>query len=292
MNKILIITSLLDIEFKEKEVILSNIINLCKIIKNKHRIPFDELVNFIDKNEKEISKTQIRQILDLFICDDHSRYGFGRSINIYVEKCTESEIEDFIKIILKIDDLKDIELELDLENKYIRKLFYSFTFLNEDFRENIKFKIIEKLEENFDDELYNLGIIYDLIDFDEKLFKKFISTVPDMSKNEDEDYFRDYENSRLGQVINLVFKFNLEFNEELTDLLKKSHKKYFDYYSWLMDIDNYDYSKFNLYWILEYRTIYYFQRFKKSQKLKEELSKSLNENYIESVAKIYFEQLV
>ena len=247
-------------------------------------------MNFIDKNENEISKTQIKEILDLFLRDDHSRYGFGRSINIYVEKCTESEIEDFIKTVLKIDDLKDIEL--DLENKYIGKLFYFFTFLNENLRENIKLRIIKKLEEKFDDKLYDLGIIYDLIDFDENLFKKFISTVPDMSKNEDEHYFRDYENIRLGQVINLVFKFNLEFNEELTGLLKKSHKKYFDYYSWLMDIDNYDYSKFNPYWILEYRTIYYFQRFKKSQKLKEELSKSLNENYIECVAKIYFEQLV
>lgn len=290
LNKILIITSLLDIEFREKETIISNIINLSKVIKNKHYIPFDEFVNFIDKNENEISKTQIREILDLFLCDDHSRYSFGRSINIYVEKCTESEIEDFIKTVLKIDDLKNIEL--NLENKYVKKLFYSFTFLNEDLKGNIKLKIVEKLDRNFDDELYNLGIIYDLIDFDENLFRKYISTVPDMSKNEDEHYFRDYENSRLGQVINLVFKFNLEFNEELTDLLKKSHKKYFNYYSWLMNIDNYDYSKFNPYWILEYRTIYYFQRFKKSQRLKEELSKSLNENYIECVAKIYFEQLV
>lgn len=55
-----------------------------------------------------------------------------------------------------------------------------------------------------------------------------------------------------------------------------------------MDIDNYDYSKFDPYWILEYKTIYYFNQFKKSQKLKEELYKCLGENYIEGVAKIYF----
>lgn len=65
---------------------MSNILKLSSIIKNKHNIPFDELVRFIDKNENEISKTHIKEILDLFIYDDHSRYSFGRSINIYAEK--------------------------------------------------------------------------------------------------------------------------------------------------------------------------------------------------------------
>jgi len=97
---------------------------------------------------------------------------------------------------------------------------------------------------------------------------------------------------KLGQVINLAFKYNLQFSDELKKLIKKSHPKYFDYYSWFMNIDGFDYSKFDPYWILEYRTIYYFERFKKSDILKKELAKCLKENYIEGVAKIYFKELV
>lgn len=286
LNKILIITSLLDINFDEKDLIVSSIIKLSKILENKNNIPHDELVNFIEQNEDKISKERIKNILDLFFYDDYNRYGFGRSINIYAEKCTQTELEVFIKNILKIKNLE--EIEIDFENEYFRSLFYSFTLLDKDFKENIKFKIIESLKKEFDDELYGYSIVYDLIDFDKELFKKYMSTVPDMSKDGKENFWGVYDNIRLSQIINLAFKYNLVFDEELKSLLNKSNEKYFEYYRWLMDIDNYDYSKFDPYWILEYKTTHYFNRFRKSQKLKEELYKCLSENYIEGVAKIYF----
>lgn len=74
--------------------------------------------------------------------------------------------------------------------------------------------------------------------------------------------------------------------------MKISHKDYFDYYCRVMDIDNFDYSMFDLYQILEYTAIYYLEKFKKSKRLIAELSKSLKENYIEGIAKLYFENLV
>ncbi|MEC5173916.1 DUF4365 domain-containing protein [Chryseobacterium nepalense] len=286
LNKILIITSLLNIEFDKKDLIVLNIIKFSNIIENKNNIPFEELINFIEQNREKISKERIKDILDLFFYDDYKRYSFGRSINIYAEKCTQTELEVFIKKVLKIENLE--EIEIDSENEYFMSLFYPFTLLNDDFKENIKFKITEILKKEFDDELYGYSIVYDLIDFDNDLFKKYISTVPDMSNNEGKDFWGSYDNIRLSQIINLVFKFNLVFDEELRSLINKSHKKYVEYYCWLMDIDNYDYSKFDPYWILEHKTIYYFNRFKKSQKLKEELYKCLNENYIEGVAKVYF----
>lgn len=286
LSKILIVTSLLDVEFEEKDTIVSNIIRLSKIIENKNKIPHGQLVDFIEQNQHQISKEQIKNILDLFFYDDYNRYAFGRSINIYAEKCTQIELENFIKTILKIKNLE--EIEINFENEYFKSLFYSFTLLSEKLKENIKFKITESLKKEFDDELYGYSIIYDLIEFDEDLFKKYISTVPDMSKDENENFWGSYDNIRLSQIINLAYKYNLEFDEDLKNLLNKSHKKYSEYYRWLMDIDNYDYSKFDPYWILECKTIYYFDRFRRSQKLKEELQKCLSDNYIEGVAKIYF----
>ncbi|KFC19301.1 DUF4365 domain-containing protein [Chryseobacterium sp. FH1] len=291
LSKIVLITSFLDVEFKEKEKIILNIIHLGKMLEDKHIIPYDELVNFVEKNENEINKDLVKEIIDLFFFDEHKRFGFGRVLNIYSEKSSQLEIENLIKTVLKIENLEDIEINLD--NRYLGKLLYSFTYLNEDLKIQIKNKIIEKLKENFDDKLYNLAVIYDIIDFDNEFFEKFISTIPDMSNVENNRHpFRSEENFRLTQTINLIFKYNIEIDNKLKSLVNKSHPNYFEYYSWLMDIDNYDYSKFNPYWILENQTVHYFERFKKSQKLKEELSKCLKENYIEGVAKIYIEELV
>lgn len=290
LNKILLITSLLNVDYLEKDKILSNVIELCKVLKDKNKIPYYQLIKFIENNENEINKERIKQILDLFFYDERQRYSFGRAINIYAEKSTKSEIEEFIKSLLKVNDLD--EIHIDLENKYLRKLFYSFTFLSEDFTNKFIEKIINSLNEKFDRELYGFISIYDFIGYDEDLFKKYVSTVPDYS-NIDEDnhkyFFHSYENIELGSVINLIYKYNLEITEELKELTNKSHKKYFDYYCWLLDIDNFDYSKFNSHWILEYRTTHYFERFKKSEKLKSEIMKSLNNDYIEGVSKLFFE---
>jgi len=291
ISKIVLITSFLDIDFEEKKKVILNIIYLSKILEDKHIIPYDELVNFVDKNEDEISKDLVKEIIDLFFFDEHKRYGFGRILNIYSEKSSKEEIENLIKKVLKIDDLKLIEINSD--DRYLRSLFYSFTLLDDDFKIKIKNTIINNLNENFDDRLYDLAVIYDIIDFNNDLFEKFILTIPDMSNVENHrNSFRSEENFRLTQTINLIFKYNIEIDNKLKSLVNKSHPNYFEYYNWLMDIDNYDYSKFNPYWILENQTVYYFNRFKKSQKLKEELSKCLKENYIEGVAKIYIEELV
>jgi hypothetical protein len=286
LSRIVMIVSILDIDFRIKEKIIFNTIQLCRILVNKQNIPYSGLINFVEQNENEIGKDLIKNILDLFFCDECERHNFGRAINIYVEKCSEVEIENLIKAILKINDLNEIKISIN-NLLYRREIFYSFTLLNDDIKKQFKEIIINKLNKEFDSDLFNLACIYGLIDCEKDLFEKFIFAVPDMSKSD-----RSECNMELGQVINLAFKYNIEFNDELKNLTKKSHKDYFDYYCWLMDIDNFDYSKFDPYWILEYPTVYYFERFKKSKKLIAELSKSLKENYIEGVAKMYFENLV
>ena len=291
LSKIVLITSFLDVDFKDKERIIFKIINLSKILEDKNIIPYNELASFVDKNEDEISKDLIKEIIDLFFFDEHKRYGFGRILNIYSEKSSQEEIENLIKTVLKIEDLE--QLEINLDNRYLRSLFYSFTHLDDNFKIQLKNKIMDKLNENFDDRLYDFAMLYDIIDFENDLFDSFIMTIPDMSNVDDQRHpFRSEENFRLTQAINLMFKYNVEIDDKLKSLVQKSHQKYFEYYSWLMDIDNYDYSKFNPYWILENQTVHFINKFKKSEKLKEELSKCLKENYIEGVAKIYIEDLV
>ena len=290
LSKIVLITSFLEVEFVKKEKIILNIIRLGETLEDKHSIPYSELVNFVEKNENDIDKHLVKSIINLFFFDENKRYGFGRILNIYSEKSSQIEIETLVVNLLQVENLNKIELAND--NAYLNKLLYPFTFLSTEFNEGIKKKILEKLNKEFDHEFYIKVAIYDLIDFNEEFFQKFLLAIPDKSDcDDDTNPFRSSENFQLGQAINLIFKYNLVISDEMKLLSKKSHPDYLEYYSWLMDIDNYDYSKFNPYWILEYRTVYYFNRFKKSRKLKKELSRCLKENYIEGVAKIYIEEL-
>lgn len=289
ISNILTIIQLLEITYKSKSEVFLNILLLANMIKGKYNIPFDRMIRFVEKNEDDMLKDHIKELIDLLISEDRN-YSFGRLINIYVEKSTDEEIENLIKDILKIDDL--LKIEIDLDTKYVKKLLYSFTFLKDVYKNDIKLKIIKSLEECFDEKLYQYATIYDLVEYDETLFNRYTSYVPDMSDESKDEGYGYYDNIMLGQIINLAFKYNLEFSDELKKLIKKSHPKYSNYYSWLMNIDGFDYSNFDPYWMLEYQTIYYFERFKKSETLKKELAQCLKENYIEGVAKIYFKKLV
>jgi hypothetical protein len=71
------------------------------------------------------------------------------------------------------------------------------------------------------------------------------------------NYFKDQRNrdNRLGAIINLCLKFNIDLTSDRFD-----HFKGFDpYYDWLMDMGNFDYSKFDPRWITEYTTTFYLR---------------------------------
>jgi hypothetical protein len=58
-----------------------------------------------------------------------------------------------------------------------------------------------------------------------------------------------------------------------------------------MNIDYFDYSKFNSYWILHYKTESYWKAFRKSDKLKSEIIAGLQKKYIEGVANVLINKL-
>lgn len=146
-----------------------------------------------------------------------------------------------------------------------------------------------KLEKDFDEELYYLFSIYSVLDHKVEFFEKYLELTPDYTKLKTGHEFlsgrKETKNYHLDKVINLIFKFNIEFTSEIRLLSSKAMDK--DYYDWLMDMEGFDYSKFNLYWILYYKTDFYKKAFKKSQKLRIEIIKGLKGNYIEGVAKIF-----
>jgi hypothetical protein len=145
-------------------------------------------------------------------------------------------------------------------------------------RDHIKNMIKESLDENYNWRLYYMASIYDILNTSNEYFDKLISVnkpsidkLPFMS-----DYSRDElnRNIRLGAIINLCFKYHIDLKGE-----RFCHLKGFDlYYDWLMDMDNFDYSKFNPRWINEYPTIHYFDQIKKHEVVRQKVFEYLKNN--------------
>lgn len=289
LNKILLITSLLNVEFSVKDRILLNVIKLCKLFKDNKLIPYNNLIYFVENNENDICKNRINQILDLFSNVDFQWIYYDKFIQVYEKKASPLEMVHFIEKNIKIIDIENTDFNsgyIDLNN-----IFNSYTYLSIECKSKITESLRTKLYKNFDSDLYNYSCLYDFIDYEENLFKQYIDLVPDFSNidiNSHLYYLDSYENMFLNSVINLIYKYDIVITDDLKCLALKSHEKYFDYYTWLLDIDNFDYSKFNPYWIMQFQSIYYINRFRKSIRLKEEVSKKINQNYIEGVAKLYF----
>lgn len=291
LDNITLITNNISVPLQNKELLISKILEFCETENGEKFIPESGIINFAKSNEVIISKQLLKRMLEVMSSvDKYSRYNYSEILGIYLKKCNQKESVSFIKKILKISSFDEINFVTN-ENT-MDKLFSSFPSFGDYEKSIIKLTIEKCLNESFNPELYYNAILFDMVDFDISQFDYFIDTIPDMSSYDNNTLSRTgLDNIRLGQVINIIYKFDLQIDDKFKQLINKSCLKRQNYYKWLMDIDGFDYHNFDPYWIVEYRTIYYFKQFKKSKCLKQEILKTLKDNYSEGVAKIYFESI-
>lgn len=271
--------------------IISNLLNVLNRIDRVNLTPFDS-INQVLHYREDISKENIISIIDL--CTKYENRGgncFSIAMKHFVENSDSQEIEDFIVEFLGATNIEEGILFMD--EKKIGNISYALASLNKETRSKIKEILVLRLQENFSSRLYDISTVFDLIDFDPLLFLKFVDTVPYQSKDEEmRRFYGVYDNFRLNQVINIIFKNELPITNDIKGLVDRASQRYREYYSWLLDIDGFDYTKFEPLWILEHQTKYYIERFKKSGKLKSEVQESLKRQYIEGVAQFYINHLV
>lgn len=189
-------------------------------------------------------------------------------------------------------NLKNQVLEIYISNlnsvSEIIDAIHSSRYFENRNRNLLKKTIIKRLNSSFNERLYYNSVIFDLIDYKEFL-DNYIQAIP---KHKNESSFRevfggkkDNKNIRLNEFINLAYYVGLDLKKEKYQNLSNSTP----YYEWLLNIDTFDYSKFNPYWILEYQTSIYFKKFKEIHELKEKIEESLNEKFMKGIAKVYIE---
>ncbi|WP_428657483.1 PIN domain-containing protein [Runella sp.] len=139
----------------------------------------------------------------------------------------------------------------------------------------IKKYIQNSLKSSFEFEIFDYCTMYGIIPKDKALVLSFINklNIEDSSKGAPIDSYNN-QYRYLDNLLNLCFKLNINTNSASFQKFAKIS----DYYEWIIDMDNFDYSKFNPEWILHFQTLHYSIRMSKSRNLKRALVKYLRDN--------------
>ncbi len=140
-----------------------------------------------------------------------------------------------------------------------------YAILADKLKKDLQDKMQQHLQEHPNWQTFYLFAIHDIVNYTD--FETYLDNI---NKSNDEvvrrhwypygeTYFRT-----LNELINLCFKFNIDLAEPKFEKFKGIS----DYYDWLLDMDGFDYSKFNPQWILEYPTDFYLKEIFKSNRLK------------------------
>ncbi len=177
------------------------------------------------------------------------------------------------------------------EEKIYISLTYLFAACEPASQEQIRESVLARLTKVFDTQLYYLAAILDIIPITDEQFSSFLT---DSRLRENQVSFSSLMGSKdrrfphIGAVFNLAFKLN----KDTASKTFRDFKGIDPYYDWLMDMEAFDYSKFNPRWINEYDTIHYINEMKKHSKVRTYVSEYLKKNTDKHLQDYFFKRLL
>lgn len=255
LHNALILCSVLDISEAEFNDIFTNLIEFIKTQKNESngfRQYFHAIPNLLYKKGHLIKPSLFTKFINLIITDKafHSEDIITATTDIMSKnnklsiKKKSTIQKKILKCFVHSDDVNVFNMGC-----------YWYAYLDDDFKAEMKKVVTNKLNEKFSNDIYYVYSVYGIIDFTE-FINVYLSSIQLRLYN---SIFTDNElnkNYLLSDAINLAFKYNLDTSKEPFDRFRGLS----DYYDWLLDMDVFNYEKFNPRWILEYGTIYYHQK--------------------------------
>jgi hypothetical protein len=130
-----------------------------------------------------------------------------------------------------------------------------FNLLDDTGKQEVTQRLESEMEKEFDAERYYLYSIFELIDY-RKFFTHYKASFPPRQAplsirhvfSNSELTYHDFNN-----FLNLCFKYSIDTTTEEFS----QWKGFSPYYDWLLDMDHFDYSMFNVDWVLQYKTLHY-----------------------------------
>ncbi|MBB5638913.1 hypothetical protein HDE68_004851 [Pedobacter cryoconitis] len=174
--------------------------------------------------------------------------------------------------------------------RYFNTLAFFHPVADNSLKKEIEKSITAQLRTKFDSYHYYYAVITNTLPFQGSEFlDKFIeATYPDPTKYSFRNTFygpQDNEYPLFDMFFNLCFKFGLQPRE----ITEKKMEGFGDYYDWLLNLGEFDYSKFKITWLGLYPTKFYLKEFAKPLALRKIIEKYLRNNRDLQVERLYFD---
>ncbi|GEN77497.1 PIN domain-containing protein [Chryseobacterium hagamense] len=183
--------------------------------------------------------------------------------------------------------LTDIKSYLS-EEKVDELLDLHYFITDENYRTEIIDFLDTKIKNCFDGNIYYSLVIKGHIRQEEKLTMQYEADILRLAEGGRKTILFDtgfYTDIYLDEFVNLSFSLDRPVSKELREALEALD----NYYCWVLDIDNFDYKKFNSDWLFNHLTIYYKEKFRKSSVLRVVLKRIILESKDHNLGQLYID---
>lgn len=287
-NNIMIFLSLIELNKEQFETIKNNLFTFLSLEKILYGSSIKHAKNFLAKNYKNFNLEDCKKLLEI-VHNNHSKYDRHDIFGLIAGICYEDKYE----IINDTEYAKKILFDLEYYNKDSKDITDLWHMSNEKVKDYYYKIIIQRLDTNFDEELYGNAVLGEIIDFN-LYFENFISSLNvinnDIKKdgylieNGEPNLYHSPFYHKLLFLYQLGIKGNDQRLQKLTSL--------YEFMKFYIFREKYDFSKFKIEWLYLFDNEIIFNEIKKIKPLKKIIETSLKEKYDEELAKIYAQYFI
>lgn len=296
-NNIMLLLSKAELKDEELKPIAEPFVNYLRVAEDFNHNNWTYAIKFLKTKIQIFSSEQIKKIIELTIDDKHHNSGddvLETICDIAFKKLNFVLTEDDKAFFEKLFNNVTIACKKCNRVHDTKQIFALWNIANETGKQIIKQKAIENLESKYDAVFYMNAAFKGVLTKDEnpKLLKSFVESVIESCSPYDikqDNRKWKFQNFKGFNFINCLAYLNVDFKQEnIQEISKKS-----DYYNWLINYENYDYTNFDLKWLTELPIPYYIKvKLKQIEQLKEKVIKELKDNYETKLAEFYTKYLI
>ena len=241
-------------------------------------------ISFLYKNAHLFSKENLENILR----------GIPRKINIY----KNVELIDLISHIFKknsISGISDRSLifkllsDFETNDKKSKVIVPLWSISDDEIKKELKNQICDKLDKEFDVDLYTKASFAEIIDFN-KYFEKFIAQI---DKTKGGNYTLQHGKPAMQSFVfinAIIFIYHMKVNSD--DKRLQAFTNLSDYMQFYLFPEKFDYQNFKVEWLLIAPREVFFERFKGISAIKKEIQKALKEKFDIELAEIFIKYFI
>lgn len=281
-HNFLLLTSYLNLSADQDSLIADHLLTF---LKKEQHLRFHPLLQvlgiFIKKKGKHLSVDLLLSYLELCILypkfrDDYLTHNICEELKEKIGfpfDISSDTFSVFRQAFLPVPHTSDISDNIGI----IERVYNSIT--DQGKKNEISQYITQILESSFRPYLFYKATMSGIIASSDTMTAKYHTAMANYISSLDKSQSHHYEHFNFSdEMIDSYMNFVLMENYTLPEPVQSDLLEMGPYYRWLLNIDIFDYSKFNYKWLSRYFTIYYKTRFMQSTVLKRHLLEYIRQN--------------